>query len=436
MERKKRHPQGSGPTFDQLSAFIAQLEAKGQNLDNPWLMTKILSKFTEDIQRQVLEEKVPSDDTRWNLRQQMHCLDMVLTQEEKIELQLPKRSEIKTLESSKKEYGKTKDIRNVKFCFYSDEKDHWSTHCPVFKDPKKNSQHLKNTNRCVGCGFRSHTLAECKSKGCQRCGKKHHTSTCFEAEASDFDRTKVKSDDARKKTASAGHNVVDGDEEDDPEAQESSTENSEENHTVLTAKHSATKRENQEGSNIFLLSGTLRTKHPHSDEFVQLTVLLDTGADRSFIEATLVHDLELPQQGSVLMKLCTFGNQKTTVKCMKTRLSIWDICGKQHDLNPYAYKDLTQGNVQGVLDIKDLMYINEKKIRLSSSAHGYIEPHQPRVIIGCDQLWQFIKFDEPQFTLPSGLLLIPTIIGYMVSGRKFQNGDIPELLDIHDTSLA
>ncbi|KAK6031293.1 zinc knuckle, partial [Ostertagia ostertagi] len=377
--------------------IIAQLEAKGQNLDNPWLMTKILSKFTEDLQRRVLKEKV-SDDTSWNLRRQMHCLDMVLKQEEKIELQLPKKPEMKMPDSSKKGYGRTKETRNSKFCFYCDEKDHWSTHCTAIKDPRKRLQHLKDTNRCTGCGSRSHMLAECKSKGCQKCGKKHHTSTCFKGEASSFERSKLKGDDAKKKTASARHNVVVCSEEENPRVQESSTESSEENHTVLTVKRSATRDENHEGGNIFLLSGTLRTKLPQSDEFIGLTVLLDTGADRSFIDETLVHDLELPQQGSVRMKLCTFGSQKpTTVKCIRTRLTMWDVCGKQHDLNLYAHKALTQGNAQGVLDTEDLKFIKEKRIRLSLPPQGNVGPslghHRMRSVV---EIYQIGSVDTKQ----------------------------------------
>ncbi|KAK6740939.1 hypothetical protein RB195_009034 [Necator americanus] len=43
---------------DQLSAITAQLESKGEPLDSPWLLSKILSKFTERIQRSTLKEKV------------------------------------------------------------------------------------------------------------------------------------------------------------------------------------------------------------------------------------------------------------------------------------------------------------------------------------------------------------------------------------------
>ncbi|KAK6765378.1 hypothetical protein RB195_025339 [Necator americanus] len=70
--------------YDQLSVITAQLERKGESLDSPWLLSKILSKFTETIQRRALNEKVslPRGET-WTLNKLMTSLDVILKQEEK-----------------------------------------------------------------------------------------------------------------------------------------------------------------------------------------------------------------------------------------------------------------------------------------------------------------------------------------------------------------
>ncbi|KAK6762038.1 hypothetical protein RB195_022942 [Necator americanus] len=44
--------------YNQLSAITTQLESKGEPLDSPWPLSKLLSKFTERIQRSTLKEKV------------------------------------------------------------------------------------------------------------------------------------------------------------------------------------------------------------------------------------------------------------------------------------------------------------------------------------------------------------------------------------------
>ncbi|KAK6015119.1 hypothetical protein OSTOST_19463 [Ostertagia ostertagi] len=47
---------------------------------------------------------------------------------------------------------------------------------------------------------------------------------------------------------------------------------------------------------------------------------------------------------------------------------------------------------------------------------------KPKILVGCDQLWDFINFEASHFNLPSGLTLIPTKFGYSVSGRKTSEG--------------
>ncbi|VDO49312.1 unnamed protein product [Haemonchus placei] len=80
--------------FEQLSAITTQLESKGENLGSPWLLSKLLCKFTEAIQRRTPREKVslPQQEA-WTLKKLMTTLDKVIKQEEEIEQSMPKRKE-------------------------------------------------------------------------------------------------------------------------------------------------------------------------------------------------------------------------------------------------------------------------------------------------------------------------------------------------------
>ncbi|KAK6062155.1 zinc knuckle, partial [Cooperia oncophora] len=51
------------------------------------------------------------------------------------------------------------------FCFYCDSKEHWSTECSKIITPKARLEYLKKNNRCIGCGSKTHSFAECKAKG-------------------------------------------------------------------------------------------------------------------------------------------------------------------------------------------------------------------------------------------------------------------------------
>ncbi|KAK6730886.1 hypothetical protein RB195_007389 [Necator americanus] len=165
---------------DQLSAIIAQLESKGEPPDSPCLLSKILSKFTERIQRSTLKEKVslPQGET-WTLKKLMTTIDIVIKREEEIELHLPKRIERPQLLSKTTKEPESQIKGRSPFCFYCYSKEHWSTRCTKIAAPKARLEYLKKTNCCIGCGSKSYIYADCKSKDCINCRKKHHTSTCF-----------------------------------------------------------------------------------------------------------------------------------------------------------------------------------------------------------------------------------------------------------------
>ncbi|VDP11062.1 unnamed protein product [Heligmosomoides polygyrus] len=96
-------------------------------------------------------------------------------------------------------------------------------------------------------------------------------------------------------------------------------------------------------------------------------------------------------------------------------------------LNVYRKKEMTveqhgmdpRNPTGGKLDKKDLQFIQKRRIRMSLPAESRL--CSPTVLIGCDQLWNFIKFEAPQLSPPFGL--VPTRFGYMISGRRFQRGE-------------
>ncbi|EPB76612.1 hypothetical protein ANCCEY_04321 [Ancylostoma ceylanicum] len=65
--------------LDQLCIITTQLEKKGEPLDSPWLLSKILYRFTETIQRGILREKVsPPPGESWTFKKLMTTLDVVI----------------------------------------------------------------------------------------------------------------------------------------------------------------------------------------------------------------------------------------------------------------------------------------------------------------------------------------------------------------------
>ncbi|KAK6030328.1 Tas retrotransposon peptidase A16 [Ostertagia ostertagi] len=283
---------------------------------------------------------------------------------------------------------------------------------PEKPTPKARLEHLKKSNRCIGCGSKGHSFAECKARGCMHCGKKHHTSTCFKSSAT-HEASKAQTPNWKKeekqKSSKARQNLTLCEEED------THTDNDNtDNFTVMKVEDAS--HRTQQGE-IFLLSGALRTLHPRTKKFVKVSVLLDTGADRSFIDERLAKKLQLPNHGVVSMKLSTFGAATAKGNPMHQDMHECEQ-REQHKLQLYTHKILTRNISGGKLQQEDLQYIHRKQITLSSAPSGIAQP--PEVLIGCDQLWNFIKFEAPHFVLPSGLKLIPTSLGYMVTGKRIQ----------------
>lgn len=62
--------------------------------------------------------------------------------------------------------------------------DHAMTHCPIYDNPQKKIDKLKNLKACTKCSFRSHTTADCSFKfksDCRHCKGKHMSYLCVKA---------------------------------------------------------------------------------------------------------------------------------------------------------------------------------------------------------------------------------------------------------------
>nr|CDJ87109.1 Pao retrotransposon peptidase family protein [Haemonchus contortus] len=116
-------------------------------------------------------------------------------------------------------------------------------------------------------------------------------------------------------------------------------------------------------------------------------------------------------------------------------LKIWDSEGEQHKLRLFTHNNLTRNFTGGKLQKEDLLFIQKKQIKLSIPDHGVLHP--PQILIGCDQLCNFIKFGTPHFTMPSGLILVPTRLGYMVSGERLNSTNTEQHLNstVHTVEL-
>ncbi|KAK5969815.1 hypothetical protein GCK32_016405 [Trichostrongylus colubriformis] len=118
----------------------------------------------------------------------------------------------------------------------------------------------------------------------------------------------------------------------------------------------------------------------------------------------------------VTLHIGTFGSAEPTKKtCSISTLQLCDAEGRYHDLRVYRNDFITTLIKQADLNQRDLAFIQARDLQLSLSVRQSLL--QPNTLLGCDYLWTFIE-DTKHHQLASGLKLIPTRLGCVISGRE------------------
>ncbi|VDL80872.1 unnamed protein product [Nippostrongylus brasiliensis] len=68
--------------------------------------------------------------------------------------------------------------------------------------------------------------------------------------------------------------------------------------------------------------------------------------------------------------------------------------------------------------------MSQHRITLSNTAPTFTS--KPQVLLWCDQLWELLETTNPQVELPSGLLLIPSKLGYLLTVKQQTHQDNTE----------
>ena len=65
-----------------------------------------------------------------------------------------------------------------KSCVYCGSREHQTNDCAKVLILADRREHLKSNKLCFNCTGKKHNVVSCRSRGCLKCGEKHHTSTC------------------------------------------------------------------------------------------------------------------------------------------------------------------------------------------------------------------------------------------------------------------
>ncbi|KAK6735279.1 hypothetical protein RB195_018457 [Necator americanus] len=161
------------------------------------------------------------------------------------------------------------------------------------------------------------------------------------------------------------------------------------------------------------LTGEITVMENETKAISKVDVLLDTGAETSFIDSSLAAKLHLPVLEHKTIRLHTFGTKETKQeKCALVRLKGWDDEGTLHSLDLLTYEVLTRSFSSLQVSIEDQSFLNSLDISLPiRKDKKFVKP------LILHHLWSFMRCDKSAISLPSGLYLLPTKLGPIISGK-------------------
>ncbi|KAK6010620.1 zinc knuckle [Ostertagia ostertagi] len=292
-------------TLDKILPVVAQLEQKGENTNTQQMRRTILSKFNDRIQR---------ISSKWKLRFKI-CEGPWKTNERETEHSNAQHVD-KTARSAN-----NRSIRTFP-CFYCNDTNHTPRSCPKYTTIEQRLEVIKRRNLCHNCGSGDHRAKDCTGGACRQCNEKgHHTSICRKAPKPQawtpkparnaLPKAQPEAPAPKKKAVSQNFAAV--------VANQSSTSCRIGDHVVLRQQDTPRSSEHS----VDLLVGQARVWNVRTKEFEDVHIMMDTGADQSFITRNYADHLGLGKTGQLQLTIHTFGNSSPTEQsCETTQVEI------------------------------------------------------------------------------------------------------------------
>ncbi|VDO07429.1 unnamed protein product, partial [Haemonchus placei] len=213
-----------------------------------------------------------------------------------------------------------------------------------------------------------------------------------------------------------------------PYPQQNQTLESEDEADVIQSLHTASSINSVNPQRKFASLMLVKAKafNCSSAQFEDVILFLDSGAQKSFIEASVADRLGLKVSSSQPRTFIAFGGQPTTEISGIAQLTLIDLLNKELVVELTTKEIVTVAQFPPRLSSEDVNFIKD---------HGFSMPLcqsqsvVPDVLIGIDHFWDVLS-PEPPICLPSGMVLCHTRFGTVVSGNSvflsgFRKAQIP-----------
>ncbi|XGW09415.1 hypothetical protein V3C99_011597 [Haemonchus contortus] len=431
LPRAQGNPRSCRETLEAISSRVIHLEQTGtsMNADRMWRRL-ILSKFTELICGTVIRKETEAGSS-FDVNEIIESIDEIITLQETTELTTRTFGFDQSMQgnnrSQQERYSNNKTIpgQNMKTRCLCGE-THPPQRCDKFISPGERRTEARRQRACWRCFNKGHNSRQCLvvSK-CPKCNEDHHSSLCTSNRSrsqpantmscTQYPSSVASSQTALISTTLANHSSSKHTPRSHNQQQESGLKRA--FPTTASQRNMKTERYQPASGQHVPQIASARIFDQYEMDYRTVTLLLDSRAQRSFIKSSFGKSVKLPSLGTTSFTAAGMRDLQETSQPDEVRITLKSLrnAKKLKHVSVLTEDTLIAPTRTVKLSELDRSFITEKKIPIAQRS---LLPANvsPDILIGQDLLHRILDHNSAAIKLPSGLMLMPTIFGYTITG--------------------
>ena len=413
---------------DEISCHIRGLEAAGRSTDTygDCLVPVILERLPLKVRQQLTRDHGSND---WEitplllaLQKEIEILEANPTFNEEA---TPPLSTVNFASAAQRvqrrpppESPRDSQPRPCLFC----QRPHHPQQCTTVTDPERRWDIVRSKRRCFNC-LGPHRVSDCMTRArCRTCNRKHHTSLCRPQQTQRSHPAGVSSSSAASPSPQSPPRP--------PPARRTEQPVS----TSTPAVSQATCAPSQPtclaaGEQVILQTATTTVSADHGPPTrTRARLLLDSGSQRTYMSERLASKLRLQPVLEEPLSVSTFGDTRPfTVNTSLVHFQLGLKDGSCMALTANVIPNITGAIHRGTTPAADEAFLRALPPDMLADNIPSANDNASEVdlLIGSDFFWTIMQSDR--LTLPSGLLLISSKLGYVLTGKCASNQPTKEV---------
>ncbi|MCP3661419.1 MAG: hypothetical protein GY696_02820 [Gammaproteobacteria bacterium] len=173
---------------------------------------------------------------------------------------------------------------------------------------------------------------------------------------------------------------------------------------------------------------SITNSSPFQSPPISARVLLDNANQRSYIKASLATKLGLSQSDSETLQVKVFLGHSHSLESQMVNFSLFQKDGTPFPISANVVPEIADGVEWFDLNPDDKAFLQRFPEDTLANVLPNNSSFSPDILIGANYYWKFVTNPLPSKPqqLPSGLFLIPSEFGWIISGMDESRDSLPE----------